>query len=74
MTLSGIGVCVLPSVVVQRELQEKRLRRLDVACELPRLDFFVCYRDKSVSPLNAIVADLAIAAAEHYLGDHSDSS
>lgn len=74
MTLSGIGVCVLPSVVVQRELKEKRLRQLDVVCDLPRLDFYVCYRDKSMSPLNRVVADMAIAVAQDYLGQESGSS
>ena len=74
MTLSGIGVCVLPSLVVQRELKERRLRQLDVVCDLPRLDFYVCYRDKSMSPLNRVVADMAIAVAQDYLGHESGSS
>lgn len=66
MTLNGIGVCVLPNAVVQDELRDKRLRRLDVDCVLPPLDFYVCFRPKSVSPLNRIVTDIAIATAKSY--------
>lgn len=73
MTLNGIGVCVLPEVVVQRELQENSLRRLDVECKLPTLDFYVCYRQRSVSELTTIVSDIAIATARSYLDRPVDS-
>lgn len=73
MTLNGIGVCVLPEVVVQRELQENSLRRLDVECKLPTLDFYVCYRQRSVSALTTIVSDIAIATARSYLDRPVDS-
>jgi len=66
MTLSGIGVCVLPRVVVKHELQEKKLRQLDVDCALPTLDFFVCHRTKAANPLNRIVSDIAMSIARSY--------
>jgi DNA-binding transcriptional LysR family regulator len=74
MAQDRIGVCVLPEVVVQRELLDKSLRRLDVDCVLPTLDFFVCYRQKSDNKLPAIAAGIAIHMARRYLEPASEPS
>jgi DNA-binding transcriptional LysR family regulator len=68
MTLDQIGVCVLPDAVVQREVDEGKLRRLYVDCPLPTLDFHVCYREKPDDRLPSVVAAMAISTARGYMG------
>lgn len=74
MSLDRIGVCVLPEVVIRRELEEGELRRLDVDCTLPTLDFYVCYREKSDNRLPSIVANLAMVTARCFLDPVLDPS
>ncbi len=66
MTLDQIGVCVLPDAVVQRELSEGKLRRLNVEHPMPTLDFHVCFRENSDDGLPSVVADMALSTARDY--------
>ena len=74
MALDRIGVCVLPEAVVQKELRDKSLRRLEIDSVLPTLDFFACYRQKSDNPLPAIAAGVAGLMARRYLEPAPDPS
>ena len=66
LAVAGIGACVLPVAVVQRELQEGKLRALPIQHELPAVAFHVSYRRNSDSKLAAIVAGLAAGVAQNY--------
>lgn len=61
----GVGVAVLPQVVVQEFLDSGELRTLDVAARLPALHFHAVYHDDPGNTLPALIADMAaeIAAA-----------
>lgn len=67
MTLDQVGTCVLPELVVRHELEEGKLRRLDVDCVLPDLDFYACYRQKSDNQIPAVVANMAVAMARRFI-------
>jgi DNA-binding transcriptional LysR family regulator len=60
----GIGVCVVPEAVVVDELAAGELRRLDVACALPPVNFYVCTRVDAVREMPAVVARLAMDIAQ----------
>ncbi|HTZ38314.1 MAG TPA: LysR family transcriptional regulator [Stellaceae bacterium] len=66
MALDGVGPCVLPKVVVERELRAGTLRLLDIPHELPPITFDVSYMPKPDSYLAAAVAELTLAAASDY--------
>jgi DNA-binding transcriptional LysR family regulator len=67
MTLDGIGVSVMPPVVIAAELSEGRLRLVRAERELPDLDFHACYTVKPDSHraerVVAIARELANAEA-----------
>jgi DNA-binding transcriptional LysR family regulator len=74
LALEGIGICVLPKAVVQRELQEGRLRMLPIRHDLPPVAFHFCYRRNADSKLAAIVADIAIDVARNQIDNVSKFS
>lgn len=61
----GVGVAVLPQVVVQEFLDNGEMRVLDVDAQLPALHFHAVYNDDPGNTLPALIADMAaeIAAA-----------
>jgi DNA-binding transcriptional LysR family regulator len=66
MALDGIGPCVLPQVVVQKELREGALRLLNIPHTLPPIDFHVSCLAKPDSHLASAVAELALDTARNY--------
>ena len=66
MTLDGIGVSVIPAVVVAREIAEQRLRLFKTEAELPSLAFSAAYPVKPDSHLAATVATLAAEVAKEW--------
>jgi DNA-binding transcriptional LysR family regulator len=69
MTLDGIGISAIPSVVIGAELAENRLRIVEAQASLPGLDFTASYPTKPDSYMAAAVAELAAEVAR----DHPDS-
>jgi DNA-binding transcriptional LysR family regulator len=63
MTLDGIGVSAMPSVVIGDQLAEGRLRKVTAEQPLPRLDFVAAYAKKPDSLMAATIVDLAVAVA-----------
>lgn len=61
----GVGIAVLPQVVVQEFLDNGELRVLDVDAKLPPLHFHAVFNDEPGNALPALIADMAaeIAAA-----------
>ena len=61
----GVGVAVLPQVVVQEFLDNGEMRVLDVDAQLPALHFHAVYNDDPGNTLPALIANMAaeIAAA-----------
>lgn len=68
MTLDGIGVSVIPPVIIGRELKDGRLKVVAAECELPNLVFSVAYALKPDDHLAATVANLAIEVAGNWPG------
>ena len=66
MTLDGIGIGVVPTVVAWRELAARNLRLVDTEYSLPQIDFWVCYSQKPDSYLAATVADISLEIAHDY--------
>ena len=59
----GVGVAVLPQVVVQEYLEKGELRVLDVDARLPPLHFHVAFADNPGNTLPALIADMAVEVA-----------
>ena len=59
----GVGVAVLPQVVVQEHLAKGELRILDVDARLPPLHFHVAFADNPGNALPALIADMAVEVA-----------
>ncbi len=59
----GVGVAVLPQVVVQEYLEKGELRILDVDARLPPLHFHVAFADNPGNALPALIADMAVEVA-----------
>jgi DNA-binding transcriptional LysR family regulator len=66
MTRDGIGVGVIPWILVQRELAEGSLVLLDTDVALPDLELFVSYSGRPDNHLAPIIAELAIEVAREY--------
>ncbi|HXP98004.1 MAG TPA: LysR family transcriptional regulator [Telmatospirillum sp.] len=63
MTLDGIGVSAIPSLVIARELADGRLKIFQAERPLPRLDFVAAYAKKPDSYIAATIATLAVEVA-----------
>jgi DNA-binding transcriptional LysR family regulator len=59
----GVGVAVLPQVVVQEYLEKGELRILDVDARLPPLHFHVAFADNPGNALPALIAEMAVEIA-----------
>ena len=59
----GVGVAVLPQVVVQEYLERGELRVLDVDARMPPLHFHVVFADNPGHVLPALIADMAVEIA-----------
>jgi DNA-binding transcriptional LysR family regulator len=59
----GVGVAVLPQVVVQEFLDTGELRALDVEARLPALHFHAVYNDDPGNTLPGLIADMAAEIA-----------
>jgi DNA-binding transcriptional LysR family regulator len=59
IALSGIGICVIPSVVVRPQLAAGQLRVLKSEATLPPLEFYASYLDTPLNELPALVAQMA---------------
>jgi DNA-binding transcriptional LysR family regulator len=59
----GVGVAVLPQVVVQEFLDSGELHVLDVEPKLPPLHFHAVYNDNPGNTLPALIADMAAEIA-----------
>ncbi|MGH8713076.1 MAG: substrate-binding domain-containing protein [Casimicrobiaceae bacterium] len=55
LTVSGAGISLLPTSIVERELRSRQLRRVPTTAPLPRQRFFACYR---MARSGKVVADL----------------
>jgi DNA-binding transcriptional LysR family regulator len=59
----GVGVAVLPQVVVQEFLDTGELHLLDVDARLPALHFHAVFADNPGNALPALIADMAVEIA-----------
>jgi DNA-binding transcriptional LysR family regulator len=59
----GVGVAVLPQVVVQEYLEKGELRILDVDARLPPLHFHVAFADNPGNALPSLIAAMAVEVA-----------
>ena len=56
MTLSGLGICVLPEMAVKKELSEGKLVPLDYSTKYAISSQLICHKNKWISPeLNAFI-------------------
>lgn len=65
----GVGVAVLPQVVVQEYLEKGELRILDVDARLPPLHFHVAFADNPGNALPALIAEMAVEIAATFTLD-----
>ena len=66
MSSDGLGIGLIPLVLVRGDLAEGKLRQLDTELDLPPLELTVSYPQKPESHLAAVVAELAIEIARDF--------
>ncbi|MBP2299291.1 LysR family transcriptional regulator [Azospirillum picis] len=66
MAVDAVGVSVIPTVIVQRELAEGRLRLIRSQAPLPGMTFCAAYSANAGNHMASIVADLAVQVAADY--------
>lgn len=65
----GVGIAILPKVVVREFLATGELRVLDVNTKLPPLHFHAVFADSPGSTLPALIADMAVEVAASFSPD-----
>jgi DNA-binding transcriptional LysR family regulator len=65
----GVGIAVLPRVVVREFLANGALRVLDVRARLPALRFHAVITDNPGNPLPGLLADMAVEIATDFSAD-----
>ncbi|CAO3404103.1 LysR family transcriptional regulator [Azospirillum palustre] len=66
MAVDAVGVSVIPTVIVQRELAEGRLRLIRSQAPLPGMTFCAAHSATAENHMASVVADLAAAVAADY--------
>ncbi|WP_434623463.1 LysR family transcriptional regulator [Azospirillum sp. B2RO_4] len=66
MAVDAVGVSVIPTVIVQRELAEGRLRLIRSQATLPGMTFCAAHSATAENHMASVVADLAAEVAAHY--------
>ncbi|PWC74305.1 LysR family transcriptional regulator [Azospirillum sp. TSH64] len=66
MAVDAVGVSVIPTVIVQRELAEGRLRLIRSQAPLPGMTFCAAHSATAENHMASVVADLAAAVAAEY--------
>lgn len=66
MARHGMGPCVIACEVIPEELEQGKLRVLDVDCDLPDISFYACWMESPDSHSVATVARLAQDTATKY--------
>jgi DNA-binding transcriptional LysR family regulator len=66
MTLDNIGIAAIPQAVAVEHLTSKQLRILDTGQAMPVMTFTASYVERTDSPLNAMVANLAREVAARF--------
>ncbi|MCM8737178.1 LysR family transcriptional regulator [Azospirillum sp. A1-3] len=66
MAVDAVGVSVIPTVIVQRELAEGRLRLIRSQAPLPGMTFCAAHSATAENHMASVVADLAAEVAANY--------
>ncbi|CAO3360300.1 LysR family transcriptional regulator [Azospirillum palustre] len=66
MAVDAVGVSVIPTVIVQRELAEGRLRLIRSQAPLPGMTFCAAHSATAENHMASVVADLAATVAAEY--------
>jgi DNA-binding transcriptional LysR family regulator len=64
IALSGIGICVIPSVVVKPQLAVGQLKVLDTEAPLLPLEFYVTYLNNPFNDIPALIAKIAFDVSQ----------
>ncbi len=70
MAVDSVGVSVIPTAIVQRELAEGSLRLIRSQSPLPNLSFSAAYPANHDNHMAAVVAQLAVEVAAEYEALH----
>ncbi|MDE1157452.1 MAG: LysR family transcriptional regulator [Neorhizobium sp.] len=73
MISAGIGISVLPPIVIQNELRQGTLKVLDVKHSFPATDYFAVYLENPSSRLSPLVASIASDVAAEFCALHDDA-
>ncbi|MBB4103352.1 LysR family transcriptional regulator [Allorhizobium borbori] len=66
MIAAGVGISVLPPIVIQNELRAGTLRVLNVKPAFPSTDYFAIYLENPSSRLSPLVASIALDVASRF--------
>ncbi|QRM32667.1 LysR family transcriptional regulator [Microvirga sp. VF16] len=66
MVAAGIGISILPPIVIQDELRSGNLKVLNVNQDFPSTDYFAVYLENPSSRLSPLIASIAADVAADY--------
>lgn len=73
MVSAGIGISVLPPIVIQNELRQGTLKVLNVNHSFPATDYFAVYLENPSSRLSPLIASLASDVAAEFCALYDDA-
>ncbi|WP_274630865.1 LysR family transcriptional regulator [Arvimicrobium flavum] len=73
MVVAGIGIAVVPPILIQNELRSGSLQVLKTKTAFPAADYFAVYGDTEASRLSSFIASLACRAADEFCSLYDDS-
>jgi DNA-binding transcriptional LysR family regulator len=73
MVMAGIGISVLPPIVIQSELRAGTLKVLNVRPAFPATDYFAVYLENPSSRLSPLIASIAAEVAERFCSLYDDA-
>ncbi len=73
MISAGVGISVIPPVVIQKELRTGELQVLNTNAVFPATSYSAIYLESAATRLITLVANIAREAGRNFSGNFSDS-
>ena len=66
LTIDGVGISTLPNVMIKKELEEGKLKKIRAVWTPSDLPFTASYSDEPFNPIADMVIEMAVLAAKEY--------
>ena len=73
LTIDSVGISTLPNIMISKELEEGKLRRLRAVWTPSNLNFTASYSDEPFNPLAEVATEIAVKSAQEYSKRQSEN-